>query len=49
MAWRVQVPVLILYADVAQQPAAFLSQHLPATLDSVVPPAYARQVRVFMG
>lgn len=38
-----QAPVLPVFSDVVLQPAAFLSQHLPPLLDTLVPPGYARQ------
>jgi hypothetical protein len=39
-----RAPVLPAFADVALQPAGFLSQHLPPALDALVPPGYMRQV-----
>ena len=39
-----QAPVLPVFADVALQPAGFLSQHLPPSLDTLVPAGYVRQV-----
>ena len=43
-----QVPVLPVFSDVTLQPAAFLSQHLPPLLDTLVPPGYARQARILL-
>ena len=36
--------MLPVFADVMLQPASFLSQHLPPSLDTLVPTGYARQV-----
>ncbi|KAK9842285.1 hypothetical protein WJX81_004630 [Elliptochloris bilobata] len=38
-----QVPLLEAFQGVPLQPAAFLSLHLPPTLDALVPPTYTRQ------
>jgi len=37
--------VLEVYQGVSLQPAAFLSLHLPPTLDALVPPTFTRQAR----
>jgi hypothetical protein len=39
------VPVLEVYQGLSLQPAAFLSLHLPPTLDALVPPTFTRQAR----
>ena len=44
LAFDTQVPLIPIYSELMLQPASFLSQYLPATLDSYIPAAYARQV-----
>ena len=44
LAFDEQVPLIPIYSELMLQPASFLSQYLPATLDSYIPAAYARQV-----
>ncbi|CAL8470925.1 g10467 [Coccomyxa elongata] len=38
-----KVPVVPVFSDVTLQPSSFLSQNLPPSLDTIVPPTYARQ------
>jgi hypothetical protein len=40
--------VLPVFSDVTIQPAIFLSQNLPPSLDTIVPPTYARQVMLWL-
>ena len=39
-----QVPLVPVWADLMLQPASFLSQYLPSSVDGYIPAAYARQV-----
>lgn len=38
------MPLLPIFSDLTLQPASFLSQYLPSSLDGYIPTAYARQV-----
>ena len=40
-----QVPVLPVFSGAVLHIAGFLSQNLPPSLDTIVPPTYVRQVR----
>ncbi len=40
-----QVPVLPVFSGALLHIASFLSQNLPPSLDTIVPPTYVRQVR----
>lgn len=41
-----QVPILPVFSDAILHTAGFLSQNLPPSLDTIVPPTYVRQVRI---